>query len=211
MPASGWARPQVRFCTASAKPNSSRPQPRAPVIGSRHRPCTWRAPSAMPITTPAASTISQALPSQRGRAGSHDAAGSGAEAGEGAMLAGTRGVSCTIGPCPCGAQARFRNVRIRGRNAMPAHGLPSLDLLRGFVAVGRRMSITLAARDLFLTQSAVSRQIHALEEQLGLPLFTRGYRSIAFTPEGERLFRSADAALRQLQEAVADLASHRRA
>lgn len=94
---------------------------------------------------------------------------------------------------------------------MPAHGLPSLDLLRGFVAVGRRMSITLAARDLFLTQSAVSRQIHALEEQLGLPLFTRGYRSIAFTPEGERLFRSADAALRQLQEAVADLASHRRA
>jgi LysR family transcriptional regulator, glycine cleavage system transcriptional activator len=41
--------------------------------------------------------------------------------------------------------------------------LPSLDLLRGFVAVGRRMSITLAAQDLFLTQSAVSREILALE------------------------------------------------
>lgn len=94
---------------------------------------------------------------------------------------------------------------------MAVPGLPSLDLVRGFVAVGRRMSITLAARDLFLTQSAVSRQIHALEEQLGVPLFTRGYRSIAFTPEGERLFRSADAAIGQLQDALGELATHRRA
>lgn len=87
--------------------------------------------------------------------------------------------------------------------------LPSLDLLRGFVAVGRRMSITHAARDLFLTQSAVSRQIHALETQLGVTLFSRGYRAIAFTPEGERLFRSADGAIAQLQAAVAELATHR--
>lgn len=94
---------------------------------------------------------------------------------------------------------------------MAVPGLPSLDLLRGFVAVGRRMSITLAARDLFLTQSAVSRQIHALEAQLGVPLFTRGHRSIAFTPEGERLFRSADAAIRQLHDAVGELATQRRA
>ena len=94
---------------------------------------------------------------------------------------------------------------------MAVPGLPSLDLLRGFVAVGRRMSITLAARDLFLTQSAVSRQIHALEAQVGVPLFTRGHRSIAFTPEGERLFRSADAAIRQLHDAVGELATQRRA
>ena len=61
--------------------------------------------------------------------------------------------------------------------------LPSLDLIRGFVAVGRRMSITLAAGDLRLTQSAVSRQVHALEEQLGVRLLVRGHRSIAFTPK----------------------------
>lgn len=85
--------------------------------------------------------------------------------------------------------------------------LPSLDLLRGFVAVGRRMSITLAAQDLFLTQSAVSRQVQALEQQLGVRLLTRGYRSICFTAEGERLFRSADAAIRQLQDAAADIAA----
>lgn len=80
--------------------------------------------------------------------------------------------------------------------------LPSMDLIRGFVAVGRRMSITLAAEDLCLTQSAVSRQVHALEEFLGIKLLVRGHRSIAFTPEGERLFWVADTAIRQLQEVV---------
>jgi LysR family transcriptional regulator, glycine cleavage system transcriptional activator len=87
--------------------------------------------------------------------------------------------------------------------------LPSLDLIRGFVAVGRRMSITLAAEDLFLTQSAVSRQIIALEEALGVRLFNRGYRSIRFTAEGERFFRVADNALQQLQDGVNALAAGR--
>ena len=48
----------------------------------------------------------------------------------------------------------------------PVTRLASLDLTRCFVAVGRRMSITLAAQDLCLTQSAVSRQVQALEESL---------------------------------------------
>lgn len=78
--------------------------------------------------------------------------------------------------------------------------LPSLDLVRGFVAVGRRMSITLAADDLCLTQSAVSRQVRALETMLGAKLLVRGHRSITFTGEGEQLFRTADAALRELQD-----------
>jgi LysR family glycine cleavage system transcriptional activator len=80
--------------------------------------------------------------------------------------------------------------------------LPSLDLIRGFVAVGRRLSITLASQDLCLTQSAVSRQIRALEKQLGVTLLFRDYRSIRLTPEGERLFRSADGALQQLQDVL---------
>jgi LysR family glycine cleavage system transcriptional activator len=80
--------------------------------------------------------------------------------------------------------------------------LSSLDLIRGFVAVGRRMSISLAADDLCLTQSAVSRQVRALEELLGVKLLVRGHRLISFTAEGERLFRCADEALKQLQEVV---------
>lgn len=89
--------------------------------------------------------------------------------------------------------------------SLPLLKLASLDLVRGFVAVGRRMSITQAAADLCLTQSAVSRQVAALEAQLGVRLFTRGHRAIAFTPDGERLFRSADAAVQQLQDAMGEL------
>ena len=80
--------------------------------------------------------------------------------------------------------------------------IPSVDSLRGFVAVGRRMSITLAAGDLFLTQSAVSRQIHGLETALGVKLFERTHRAIRFTPEGEQLFVAADSAMQQLQDAL---------
>lgn len=90
-------------------------------------------------------------------------------------------------------------------NSLPLVQLSSLDQLRGFVAVGRRMSITLAAQELCLTQSAISRQILALEAQLGVKLLIRGYRSIAFTPAGERLFRSADAVVQQLQEVMGEI------
>jgi DNA-binding transcriptional LysR family regulator len=80
-----------------------------------------------------------------------------------------------------------------------------MEPLRGFVAVGRRMSITAAARELCLSQSALSRQVRALEERLRVKLFVRGHRSIAFTQEGERLFRVSNAALEQLQYAFGTL------
>ena len=69
------------------------------------------------------------------------------------------------------------------------------------------MSITLAAQDLCLTQSAVSRQINALEAHLGVKLLVRGHRAISFTPEGARLFRSADSAVQQLQDVLGDIRS----
>ena len=69
--------------------------------------------------------------------------------------------------------------------------IPPLDAIRGFVAVARRMSITLAAQDLCLTQSAVSRQIQTLEDHLGTQLLIRKHRSIALTHVGERLFHLA--------------------
>jgi LysR family transcriptional regulator, glycine cleavage system transcriptional activator len=85
---------------------------------------------------------------------------------------------------------------------LPLVRLPPLDLIRGFVAVGRRMSITQAAGDLCVTQSAMSKQVRALEDLLALKLLHRGYRSVRFTDEGERLFRSANAAVQQLQDAL---------
>lgn len=88
---------------------------------------------------------------------------------------------------------------------VPLSKLPSLDLVRGFVAVGRHRSITLAARELCLTQSAVSRQVLALEESLEVRLLVRSHRAVSFTPEGERLFRAADKAVQQLQDVVGAL------
>jgi LysR family glycine cleavage system transcriptional activator len=69
--------------------------------------------------------------------------------------------------------------------------VPPLDAIRGFVAVARRMSITMAAQDLCLTQSAVSRQIQSLEDHLRVPLFIRKHRSIELTDAGEQLFHLA--------------------
>lgn len=92
---------------------------------------------------------------------------------------------------------------------LPLARLPSLDLIRGFVAVGRRMSITQAAEDLCLTQSAVSRQVRALEDALGVKLLVRGHRSIAFTPAGERLYRCADGVVQDLQNILSALSAGR--
>ena len=57
----------------------------------------------------------------------------------------------------------------------------SVGPIRAFEAVARRLSFRAAAEDLYLTQSAISRQIQALEEELGAVLFTRGTRHVALT------------------------------
>ncbi|HEV2219568.1 MAG TPA: LysR substrate-binding domain-containing protein [Casimicrobiaceae bacterium] len=80
--------------------------------------------------------------------------------------------------------------------------LPSLDFLRGFEAAGRRLSFTLAAQELFVTQSALSRQIKALEEALGAPLFERRHRALALTIAGAAFHRSITEALDALASAA---------
>ncbi len=73
--------------------------------------------------------------------------------------------------------------------------------LRTFVAAADARSFSRAARSLSLSQSAVSRQIEALEESFGLALFTRGGRSAELTEAGERLLAYAQNILRQASEA----------
>lgn len=84
--------------------------------------------------------------------------------------------------------------------------LPSLDFLRGFEAVARRGSFTLAAGELFLTQSALSRQVKALEDALGVALFVRGHRSLALTPAGVAFQHDVGEALRAIAAAADRLA-----
>lgn len=80
--------------------------------------------------------------------------------------------------------------------------LPALDFFRGFESAARHLSFTKAAEELFVTQSAVSRQIQALEERLGVKLFTRRNRGLALTEEGHQMYRATDVALRTLRDAV---------
>lgn len=89
--------------------------------------------------------------------------------------------------------------------------LPPLDLVRGFEAAARHLSFTRAAQELFLTQSAVSRQIQGLEEQLGVTLFERHHRALLLTEEGQLLYRAATSAMRELQEAMERLRSRTQA
>jgi DNA-binding transcriptional LysR family regulator len=86
-----------------------------------------------------------------------------------------------------------------------------LSALRGFEASARRMSFTLAASELNLTQSSISRQVAELERQIGTALFARQTRSLALTAAGHRLFQAAQQALKQIDRAVEDIRGPRNA
>jgi DNA-binding transcriptional LysR family regulator len=80
--------------------------------------------------------------------------------------------------------------------------MPSLDFLRGFEAAGRTLSFTRAAAELFVTQSALSRQVKALEDALGAALFERRHRALVLTVAGEAFHRAVTDNLRQLADAA---------
>ena len=87
--------------------------------------------------------------------------------------------------------------------------LPPLDLLRGFESAARHLSFTRAAAELFLTQSAVSRQIQALEGVVGTALFERRHKALVLTDAGQAYYRSVAAALEQIREATRKLRESR--
>ena len=78
--------------------------------------------------------------------------------------------------------------------------LPPLDLIQGFEAAARNLSFTKAAEELFITQSAVSRQIRSLEDHLSVALFERRHRTLVLTEPGRSLQRAATELLERLQE-----------
>lgn len=88
--------------------------------------------------------------------------------------------------------------------------LSCLAPLLGFEASARHLSFTLAASELGLTPSTLSRQMQMLEEQLGRPLFIRKTRQLLLTAEGESLLLSLQDILRQLTAAVGSLSNNER-
>ena len=86
--------------------------------------------------------------------------------------------------------------------AAKRYRLPPLNFISGFEAAARNLSFTRAADELFITQSAVSKQIKALEEDLGVALFERRTRELVLTREGRALYRVASELLEWLQQAT---------
>src|SRR4051812_21347172 len=89
--------------------------------------------------------------------------------------------------------------------------LPSLNALLAFEAAARLGSFTLAARELHVTQSAISHQVRTLEDELGLRLFDRLARALRPTRAGKRLAKASTEALDVIRCALAELQTgHRR-
>ena len=86
-----------------------------------------------------------------------------------------------------------------------------LDRLRVFHAVAAAGSLTHAGEQLDLSQSAVSRQISALEDELKVQLFSRHARGLVLTEQGERLYATTTQIFEQLQRATEDLLDSREA
>jgi DNA-binding transcriptional LysR family regulator len=95
------------------------------------------------------------------------------------------------------------------KSGNPGRELPSLDLLKGFEAAARNLSFTKAADELYITQSAISRQIKTLEGQLGIPLFRRHHRELLLTEAGQSLFKTSGEILRMLRDTTVRLRSAR--
>ena len=82
-----------------------------------------------------------------------------------------------------------------------------LDLLHTFEAAARHLSFTRAGAELFLSQSAISRQVQQLEESVGAPLFERRHRALALTEAGRILQRAVEDSLERLRDAAARVRS----
>ena len=79
--------------------------------------------------------------------------------------------------------------------------------LRAFEAVARHLNFRMAAEELALTQSAVSRQIQSLEDDVGLSLFLRHTRAVELTGAGARLLRVVSTGLHAIDATVRQLRS----
>ncbi len=78
----------------------------------------------------------------------------------------------------------------------------SAGYLRAFESVAKHLNFRVASEELSLTQSAVSRQIQSLEDEVGMPLFLRHTRAVELTSAGLQLLRAVRPSLERLDAAV---------
>jgi DNA-binding transcriptional LysR family regulator len=85
--------------------------------------------------------------------------------------------------------------------------LPDTRQLRAFILLAETRSFTAAAKRMFVTQSAISHSIKALETSLECSLFDRSGKKVALTSHGELFLGRVKAAVGELEQGVDDLAS----
>lgn len=86
--------------------------------------------------------------------------------------------------------------------------LPPLNALRVFESSARLCSFAAAGRELFVTPSAVSHQVKALEKYLGLSLFSRSRQTVTLTPAGEQYLASVRHAFDEIEMATERLTAN---
>lgn len=82
--------------------------------------------------------------------------------------------------------------------------LPPLDYLLAFEAAAEHESFASAARQINISETAISRKVRLLEQHFGLPFFARGHRSIELTPYGREFLARITPALETLRDAADD-------
>ncbi|MEZ5996126.1 MAG: transcriptional regulator GcvA [Hyphomonadaceae bacterium] len=87
---------------------------------------------------------------------------------------------------------------------------PSLNAVRAFEAAARLGGFTAAARELKLTQSAISRHVRTIEDEFGVPLFERRGRSVVLSEAGSAYYSAVAGGLQALRRASADMFRRRR-
>lgn len=87
--------------------------------------------------------------------------------------------------------------------------LPPLDYLLAFEAAALNKGFASAARQLNISETAISRKVRLLELHYDVPLFVRGHRSITLTPQGQYLLEPVQRALDDLRDASHDMFSRR--
>ena len=80
--------------------------------------------------------------------------------------------------------------------------MPAFPALRAFEAAARHENFSRAADELHLTHGAISHQVRALEEELGVPLFVRNGRHVKITPDGRKFAQSLTKAFADIVQAA---------
>src|SRR5262249_35429810 len=110
----------------------------------------------------------------------------------------------------CRARTASRGGRMKGAAPrLPGRHVMDWDKLKVFHAAAEAGSFTHAGEQLGLSQSAVSRQVSALEQELSVPLFHRHARGLILTEQGDVLYRTAHDVFMKLEAARTKLTDSR--